>query len=251
MLNIRRTPLPRTGACRVGMPLAAMREFPENSEPALHLAAIQRSGGTPCLLTPNGQSPKALLSTVDALLIRGGGDVDPTLYQAADSGRCRGVNPGYDAFEVALIREAFAQKLPMLGVCRGQQIINVAGGGGLIQDLPTEYPTPDGRPVNHAGVWHDITIAPGSKLAELLRRTRATVISTHHQAVAMTHLSPLFAVTAQALDGVVEGIQRKDCAMQLGVQFHPEMMMQQDPGVQAIYDNLIENGLRARSTREP
>lgn len=235
---------PRNGTAVVGILVPFSGRFRDGSEPELHALAVRRAGGRPVFLAPGAQAPKEQLKSVDALIVPGGGDVDPTLYGQQDHGLCYGISPDYDRFEIGMIKEAWDVKLPMLAVCRGQQITNVAGGGGLIQDLPSEYKSPNGIRVSHnGGNWHEINIQPGSKLAELLSCTRATVNSLHHQAVAMTHLSPLLVVTAQALDGVVEGVQRKDCDWQIGVQFHPEMMMVSDPRMQRLYDNLVQKGI--------
>lgn len=157
------------------------------------------------------------------LILTGGEDVDPALYGAAPHPAAGCPNPERDRTEVALLRVARERRMPVLAICRGIQLVNVALGGTLVQDLPTERPS---------GVAHDqsadprhrthrVSVAPGSRLADALGATMLDVNSYHHQAV--DRLADGLVVSATAPDGVVEGMESTDPDWwMLGVQWHPE-----------------------------
>jgi len=169
-----------------------------------------------------------VLSGVDGLLLTGGQDVDPALYHAERHPATQDAEPGRDALELSLARRALEAKLPLLAICRGIQVLNVAGGGSLVQDISTEigHMVPhDVREPKDADA-HPVRVKPGSTLAgalgsEVSDHGETVVNSRHHQAIAT--VAPGFEVTAVAPDGLAEAIEKSDAGpFCVGVQWHPE-----------------------------
>jgi putative glutamine amidotransferase len=191
------------------------------------LEALARAGAVPRILMPSRDPVPDALDRCDGLLLTGGEDVDPMLYGASSRHPTVKVDRARDDYELALTRGALDRKLPILAICRGIQVLNVAAGGTLVQDLPTERP---GALAHRAGdapdsVAHDVLVTPDSELARLLDGTldgagRAGVNSRHHQAI--DRLAPGLRVAALAPDGVVEAVEKPGGAFCLGVQWHPE-----------------------------
>ena len=160
------------------------------------------------------------------MLLTGGGDVDPSHYREPKHETFSPAEPGRDDAELALAREAMARRMPLLAICRGVQVLNVAAGGSLVQDIPSAIPgAVDHRPgLAPSGAAHDVTITPGSQLDGLIAAdligNAATVNSRHHQSVGT--VAPGFVVNAIAPDGVVEGIEAPQQPFCVGVQWHPE-----------------------------
>jgi putative glutamine amidotransferase len=189
--------------------------------PAAYVRALARAGLVPVLVPPlvAPAAACALLERVHGLVLTGGEDVVPARYGAAAHPRLGETDPERDAVELALIAGAVRRRLPVLAICRGLQILNVALGGTLYQDLPSG----PGRSLGHddGAERHAITIEPGSRLARVLAGTRAVVNTRHHQAV--RDLAPALRATAWAEDGVVEAAEARDPgAWVLAVQWHPE-----------------------------
>ena len=166
---------------------------------------------------------EAALDGVAGLVLTGGEDVNPARYQDPPHPRLGDVHNGRDAFEIALVHAARARALPTLAICRGVQILNVALGGTLIQDIPSQRPDA----IEHDGDWartarvHPMSVAPGSRLARALGAERIVVNSMHHQAVGS--VAPALAAVAHAPDGIVEGVEWPDDDWwMVGVQWHPE-----------------------------
>lgn len=189
-----------------------------------YVESVRRAGGEPLVLS-NGDDPHDVLSRVQGVLLTGGADVDPALYgQAAHD--TTDVQPERDAFEIPLTREAIARDVPLFAICRGVQVLNVAAGGTLVQDIPSMTHTA----VNHAievpkhAPAHEVRVSPGSSLARALGASApvesCTVNSRHHQAIA--GVAPSFVVSAVAPDGLIEAIERPGSAFCVGVQWHPE-----------------------------
>lgn len=186
-----------------------------------YLRAIAAAGGAPAILSPLGGAGAvpSLLEGLDGLVLSGGADVDPARYHHAAHPNLGTVEPLRDAFELALIAEARDRTIPVLGICRGLQIMNVALGGTLWQDLPAEVaPHPQSGPRTQRA--HRVDMDPGSRLAEALGVPTLMVNSFHHQAI--RDLGPGIVATARAADGVIEGIEATDGWWMLGVQWHPE-----------------------------
>lgn len=183
--------------------------------------AVSTAGHKPFVLPAqtNRATVARMLESVDALLLCGGEDVDPARYGAEPSPRLGKVNLKRDAWEFLLLDEAVKRRLPVIGICRGCQLINVYFGGTLWQDLPSERP---GEIVHRSKELHPIRIEPGSRLAKCLGTDRTDVNTLHHQAV--KKLAPGFKATAFAPDGVVEAIESETLPV-AGVQFHPEKLL--------------------------
>ena len=165
----------------------------------------------------------AMLDGMDGLVLTGGEDIDPRHYGLRAHPALGDVHAGRDSFELALVRAAMARRLPTLAICRGIQIANVALGGTLVQDLPSEWP----GALQHEGTWprdqrvHGVRVEARSRLAKSLGAEKLTVNSFHHQAVAS--LAPGLTAVAHAPDGVIEGVEwTGDDWWMLGVQWHPE-----------------------------
>jgi putative glutamine amidotransferase len=161
-----------------------------------------------------------LLDRVDGLLLTGGEDVDPAYYQTAPHPKIGSTDPQRDAVELALIAGARERRLPLLGICRGIQIVNVAFGGTLFQDLASEHPTA----IDHADEkrYHGVRLEPRSLVHRTVGTLSASVNSRHHQAV--RQLAPGLAASAWAEDGVIEAVEAANGSpsWMLAVQWHPE-----------------------------
>ena len=194
---------------------------------ALNTAYVRAlaSAGVAPLIVPSTLDPKYasdVLARVDGLLLTGGEDVDPTSYHAPAHPRLEDTDPARDALELALIAAARSRGIPVLGICRGIQILNVAYGGTLYQDLPSERPTA----IDHADEQqrHGIRVAPDSLAHRIVRKLELSVNSRHHQGI--RDLAPGLKATAWADDGLVEAIEPAgsdgEASWLLGVQWHPE-----------------------------
>lgn len=204
-----------------------IRGVPRTRANVAYTDAVRAAGLRPYilpLLAPGDAD--ALLEGMAGLLLTGGEDVAPAHYGATAHPALGEVHPERDAFELALVRAARARGLPTLAICRGVQILNVALGGTLVQDLPSEW-TGD---VAHDGAWerhervHPVRVAEGSRLAAALGAMELRVNSMHHQALAA--LAPGLTAVVHAPDGVVEGVEwGDDDWWMLGVQWHPEELV--------------------------
>ncbi len=216
------------------------------SLPHDYVRAVAMAGGTPVLVAASEAPPGALLDSLDALVLAGGGDVDPAVHTTQTHSTIYGVSRERDDFELALAREALARtELPVLGICRGMQILNVALGGDLELHLPdARGETVAHRAPPHAPTFHPVRLEPGSPLAEIFGDLEFPGCSWHHQEVRKLGrgLRPI----AFAPDGVVEGIVYEPGRFALGVQWHPEMQVDDDPRQRRIFDALVA---RAKARR--
>jgi putative glutamine amidotransferase len=207
-----------------------------------YLRAVERAGGLPVVLPPlelDRISP--LLDRLSGVLLSGGPDLDPAAYGRAAHPELGDTEPRLDAFEVQLAREADARKLPILGICRGAQALNVARGGTLHQHLPD---VTDGTVVHRqqqrgTEVTHEVRIAPRSGLAAVIGGGRIAVNSFHHQSV--DQLGRGLRAVAWADDGVIEGIEGWGKSLLLGVQWHAETLVD-DPAQLALFRRLVTAG---------
>ncbi|MFD6099910.1 gamma-glutamyl-gamma-aminobutyrate hydrolase family protein [Nocardiopsis flavescens] len=188
--------------------------------PREYVDAVAAAGGVPVLLPPVAEAAGAVRA-LDGLLLAGGGDIDPARYGAGRSGHTAGVQAARDGAESALLAAALDRGLPVLGVCRGMQLLNVFRGGTLHQHLPDTVGHDGHR--RRAGVFdpHPVTVAEGSLTARALGRTRLDAPSYHHQAVDV--LGTGVRATGWADDGTVEALEYEGADTVLGVQWHPEM----------------------------
>ena len=189
-----------------------------------YVESVKRAGGEPVVLDP-ADDPARSLDAVDALLLSGGLDVDPALYGEAPHATTE-IDAARDRFEIPLSREAVARDLPVFAICRGVQVLNVAAGGTLVQDIPTAITTDLAHSIDVPKdyIAHLVRVAPGTRLAASLGASASletcAVNSRHHQAVGQ--VAPSFVVSAVSEDGVVEAIERPASTFCVGVQWHPE-----------------------------
>jgi putative glutamine amidotransferase len=212
-----------------------------------YVDAVLGAGGLP-ILVPFVAPPEAdaYLALLDGLVLSGGGfDVPPALYGEEVRPACGPLIPERTDTELHLLRAALAAGTPVLGVCGGMQLLNVALGGSLHQDLPTEtgirihqQPAPKDVPS------HDVEVAAGTRLAALVGAGRLRVNSTHHQAVKA--VGPGLLVTARSPDGIIEGIELPGHRFALGVQWHPESALRHEVRHAAIYRGLVLAAAEAR-----
>jgi putative glutamine amidotransferase len=191
-----------------------------------YLYAIEAAGAIPVVVPPlDIAALDGLLSRVAGVCLSGGPDLDPESYGERRHARTGPTEPDLDVFELELARQADARRLPILAICRGQQLLNVARGGTLHQHLPDVV----GKRINHrqrepgTRLTHWVSVQPSSQLSEVLTRRRAKVNSFHHQAVAT--LGDGLVVTGRAADGAVESIEALDRDFVLGVQWHAECLV--------------------------
>jgi putative glutamine amidotransferase len=208
---------------------------PPHAEMALgmtYLRAIEEAGGMPVVLPPLGDAV-AYLERLDGICLSGGPDLDPAAYGATERHAELGpTEPGLDAFELELARAADAHGLPILGICRGAQALNVARGGTLHQHLPGHRQTEPATATTHT-----VHVEPGSRLAAVCGTDVLRVNSFHHQAVEA--LGRGLRAVASAADGVVEAIEAPGPRLVLGVQWHAEGLLGQ-PRHRALFEALVE-----------
>ncbi len=172
--------------------------------------------------------------TCDGLLLPGGGDMDPKFYGQERIPACGEPNLLRDAAEPLLLRAFLAADKPVLGICRGIQVMNAVLGGDLYQDIkPFEH-------LPHNGHWakvHTVTVRRGTLLSRILGQDTVLVNSQHHQAV--DRVAPGFTLAALSEDGIVEAIEKPDAKFCLGVQWHPEWLSDADPAMQGLFDAFV------------
>jgi putative glutamine amidotransferase len=187
--------------------------------------AIVRAGAEPHFICPGRGPIEKQLAGVDALVIPGGPDIDRKFYGhegAAAEVEKAAQQGSFDAFEIRGIKQALAEGIPMLGICRGLQLMNVAGDGTLIGDIPSQWQSPNQNHIQHRYAGdHGFYSDPNSTVGKLIG-DRVKINSLHHQCIG--HLSPQFRVVGIAADFVIEAIEHQQHAAQIGVQFHPESM---------------------------
>lgn len=215
---------------------------------ATYTRAVDLAGGAPVFIPLNlsDDALRVIFERLDGLLLQGGDDVHPREFGEQVAPYCGEIDPAGDATELRLLRWAFEKSLPILGICRGIQVLNVAAGGSLYQDIdsqlsnPLHHPHIKGNPSNFRA--HTIDIDPQSQLARALGTTHIKVNSRHHQAV--KQVAPGFHIIARAPDGVIEGIEADDGRFALGVQFHPENMVDDDARVIGIFKAFVSHRTR-------
>ncbi len=213
-----------------------------------YVRAVASSGGAP-LLIPD-LSDKVLLRSLyercDGLLLPGGGDIDPVRFGEPRHEKCGQPSPERDEVELTLILWAVQDQKPLLAICRGIQVLNVALEGTLFQDIAAQFSGADRHdwypnyPRDRRS--HVVEISPNTRLAELLGEDPLPVNSLHHQAV--KDIGPQLTVAARAPDGVIEGLEVRDHPFALGVQWHPEELAPSDQRAQRLFTALVQACLR-------
>lgn len=205
-----------------------------------YVTSVLRAGGIPILL-PVGtreEDINEISSRVDAILLSGGGDIDPQKFNGKTHASIDGVDPDRDRMEFELVTTARKRSLPLLGVCRGCQIMNVALGGTLYTDISDQYQTN----LQHSNkvfskIIHTNKIQKGTKLAGIVSPGSINVNSLHHQGIQVTGSGLI--VNAKADDGLIEGIELPGDGFFLGVQWHPEALPE-EPASQALFGSFIK-----------
>ncbi|MCH4886836.1 gamma-glutamyl-gamma-aminobutyrate hydrolase family protein [Acidaminobacter sp. JC074] len=211
-----------------------------------YVKSVILAGGVPLLLplTTDPEIVKGYLDLIDGLVLSGGHDVSPLAYGEQPLQKIGHTLPERDVFDRLLIETALEKKLPLLGICRGMQILNVALGGTLYQDL--DY-VPDSQ-LKHdqyhdpSLATHEVSVDTSSKLFNIMGDKRVKTNSFHHLAV--KDLGEGLVITAKADDGVVEAIEHNDYPFVLGVQWHPEMMASTDVKMKSLFEALMEAVLK-------
>lgn len=210
---------PRIGITRGLSPTRPAGEIP-NAYQRYH-DRVREAGGEPVDLHPAlGAPPEHLVAHLDGVVICGGPDINPSLYGQKPHPKTYGIDDARDALELGVIRAALARDLPVFAICRGHQALNVALGGPLLQHIEGDGHSAD--ETTGESRFHDITIAPGSKLYALLGHERMPANSRHHQAVTQDGVAPGLVPTAWSPDGLVEGLESRGHRWVVGVQWHPE-----------------------------
>lgn len=214
-----------------------------------YIDAIDKAGGVSLLLpllTEEGKAEEAL-DSIDALIMTGGEDIDPSYYGEEPNANLEEVNSPRDKSDYLLLTAALERDMPVLAICRGHQMLNVVCGGTLYQDIPTQYETEvfHRSPDQLDFEYHNIGIVKGSELAEIMGPGTVAVNSWHHQAI--KDLGEGLYVIATAADGIVEAVEGDGTAFVLGVQFHPEWHVDDGDMVHLeLFKKLIEEGLKNR-----
>lgn len=211
-----------------------------NSAEEFYARSLERCGHIPFIIpkTADTNALARILARADAIILTGGrADIDPALYGEPHNPKASAPDPFRDRYDSAILRYAAAHRVPVLGVCRGEQMMNVCFGGSMHQHIPDVFNGKNGKPAVRHGRYsyfgaatnpptHTVSVVPGTKLARLIGTNDLAIASHHHQAV--NRIGPGFRAAAYAPDGVVEAIESIDLPM-IGVQFHPETVVAERP----------------------
>ena len=212
--------------------------------------SIRHGGGIPVVLVPvDAREIDDVLDRVDGLLFTGGGDIAPSAYGADPHETVRGVSVERDTFELELVRKAYERRMPVMAVCRGMQVINIALGGTLVQDLPSHTGV-HGHDITGEGVYEphlQAKVEEGCRLAGIIGPGLHSINSIHHQAV--EELGDGLVVVASAIDGTIEAIDHENHDWPLiAVQWHPEFLGMRDDGPSHdLFASLVESAAKYRA----
>lgn len=210
----------------------------------MYLEAVRAAGGIPLPLdcTSDGDATAGIAGVINGLILSGGPDVDPVFFGEDPVPACGEICPERDQFELALARVALASGIPILGICRGIQVMNTAAGGDICQDIGTQQPGSRIKHFQEAPRWHPthgIAVLEGTVLASILGAGPLRVNSFHHQAV--RRVAPGFIVSARSADGVIEAVESPDLPFALGVQCHPETLWKRHPAFLKLFVSLVDS----------
>ena len=191
--------------------------------------------GTRFLPDPCGRLPSAVLDHLDGLILSGGGDVAPHYFnQELDGAEAESIDLRRDELEIGLAQSALERDLPLFGICRGCQVLNVAAGGAMVQHLDGHRPAPDG-----ATRFHDVQVVAGSRLHTIVATERFSVNTFHHQGIDPPSLAPLFQSAATADPWLVEAYESHSHRWVFGVQWHPERLFELDSPHAQLWQSFI------------
>jgi putative glutamine amidotransferase len=208
-----------------------------------YVEELRKVGALPWLIPLVPHDPDtltAIFDRLDGVFVTGGVDVDPSHYGEAKTSLCGATDPDRDAVEIALLKHATERGLPVFAVCRGLQILNVAFGGTLYQDVAAQVPAalkhdyfPTPQQPSRQFLAHDVTVKAGSRLGHILGEGVVPVNSMHHQAI--KDLAPNLTPTAYAPDGIIEGVEGAGASYLVAVQWHPEELTESHPGMARLF----------------
>ncbi len=211
----------------------------------LYVEAVRLAGGVPILIPAGEPDLSTILLRLDGLIFSGGGDIDPAIYNQVVHPTIYNVDRERDRSEISLAQLVLATNIPVLGICRGLEVLVVATGGSLVPHLPDEF----GEVVVHRAdqlhsVEHGVYITSDSRLAAIVGTTEVKVVSWHHQAASIVPSE--WNVTAWAADGVIEALEHKHHAWAIALQWHPELSIN-DPLQQRIFQAFV-NAARTKTS---
>jgi putative glutamine amidotransferase len=209
-----------------------------------YINAVRLAGGIPILIPHSAEEAElqSLVNRLDALILPGGEDVDPQEYGDLQIPECGRIDRSRDQLELSIVRIAIENRLPLLAICRGHQVLNVALGGTLWQDLTAQVPDSQPHACQHYEkvnrLAHKVELVSGSQLQTILGAIVIGTNSSHHQAIRL--LAPGLVVTGRSPDGVVEAVEMPEHPFVVGLQWHPERMLQQHPRMLRPFEALVE-----------
>ena len=219
----------------------------ERDEPYMrpaYLKAIRAAGGTPLILPLDLEEDDLLqiVNTFDGFLFTGGPDIHPFYFGEETQAHCGNVCLRRDSMELTLLKLVMKARKPILGICRGIQLLNVALGGDIYQDIPSqfpqEFPVAHTQPFDYVIPSHKVDVVPGTLLARLTGCETLQVNSMHHQAC--RRLAPGLTACGYASGGLIEAVEKPDYPFFLGVQWHPEYLWEQDSCMRAIFEAFVK-----------
>lgn len=212
-----------------------------------YVRAVTNSGGVPFiipLLTGDTDTLRSIYEHLDGIFLCGGVDIDPAQYGEERHSSCDKADPDRDWTELTLLRWAIADGMPVFGVCRGIQALNVAAGGSLYQHVPEQFPHglkhdcfPPGPPYTRDYLAHEVEVDGGTLLGRVMGTGRMLVNSMHHQAI--KKLAPDFRASVRATDGLIEGIEGAGDGFTVGVQWHPEELADKQAPMRQLFDEFV------------
>jgi len=227
-----------------------------NAQNENYLTAVTEAGGIPFLIPLNlpEAALRRLYDLAHGILLPGGGDIDPDLLNQAPHPTLSDVQPDRDALELTLARWAAVEGKPLLGICRGIQVIAAASGGTICLDLPSQMPEAtqhqygylNGKGPGWTDLLHEVSLAPQSRLAQILETERLPVNSLHHQAVKSV-TGPL-QVVGHSGDGVIEAVEIPEHPFYCGVQWHPEVLTAEHASARRLFEHFIAASARYAET---
>ncbi len=216
-----------------------------------YVDAVRAAGGIPILLAPGESQTNSILVMIDGLILAGGGDIAPTVYNGDSHPAIYSVDPERDRFELELAELAMNQNLPILGICRGIQVLNVVSGGDLIPHLPDLYDEIAHRiegaeQTKMNSTCHQVEIMQNTRLAAAMGTDTSNVTSWHHQAVQNVPVG--WKIVALAPDGVIEAIEHESHPWAVAVQWHPEMSAN-ERSHQGLFSALVQAASQVRNKK--
>jgi len=219
------------------------------STPAQYVDAVRRAGGIPFLIPPGGEDWNAVLQLVDGVIITGGTDISPTEYNGnADHQKLYPADRERDTTEISLAKHLMQEKqTPLLCICRGIQVLNVAAGGTLNEHVPDIIDEDIHR--SPEGIWamQDVTVKEDSLAAHVMGTTQVNTTSGHHQS--LKDIGEGLRVVAKAPDGIIEAVEMPDHPWLIAVQWHPEVTAMKDDSQQALFNELVEQAKQRKQAK--